>query len=284
MRNIIFIFFFIISGCSEIYSKPFSKTGELSESISELLKITGITGNNAAEDIVARTQAQWFRKPGIERWHIDKTDHLYHEELKSWLKENNFIDEIKPKNKEYKYLVILGASARRVIDRIQYAEALIRSGMSFEKIIILCGERPLDPKQEPFESYAFEDDKNDTNHVPLTETDMMKYVMDRSFLSAHSIEWHSSPMIETKDNKKRRPTTADTIALWMQSKPSPGSCLIISTQPYVQYQEAVARAYVPTEFSLELAAPECSRKISDGNHLDNLARWMYQEWELMKKN
>ena len=88
-------------------------------------------------------------------------------------------------------------------------------------------------------------------------------------------------MINIGQSKQRRPNTADTIKLWMHANPEPGLSLIISSQPYVHYQDAVLRAYLPAEFTLEVVGKKARSVVSDGKHLDNLARWLYQEEKLL---
>lgn len=89
-------------------------------------------------------------------------------------------------------------------------------------------------------------------------------------------------MIDCGNGKQRRPNTTGTVTMWLNTHPEPGSCLIIASQPYAHYQEAVVKKLLSsTEYHVETAACESLDQIGDGDHLDNLAQWMYQ-WEVIK--
>lgn len=287
MKKLFLLMLLSVVGIMHSFDKmtpPFDKNGIPDAVISELLNIAGIKQDGTAPDIVKKTQEEWIRKPGTERWEIDAQDKKYHEALRAWLEAHDFVKEIKPQEKEYKYMIILGGIAPRVKNRVLKAQELLKAGLICTKIIIICGERPLDEKVEAFDLYATEEDaKNKKFEAPTTETAMMKYVVDHSELDKNNIEWYSVPMIETGSGQKRRPTTGDTVNLWLASHPQAGSCLFISMQPHAHYQDAVVRNLMPDGFTVETVAPESNVVISDGDHLDNLARWLYQEWENRKK-
>ena len=67
---------------------PFDIEGRPADYVLELLEITGIDHERTAESIVKSTQAQWIRKPGVERWELDDTNLDCHFELFAWLLKN----------------------------------------------------------------------------------------------------------------------------------------------------------------------------------------------------
>ena len=283
MKNI-YTFILCCMNLLHAMHEPFNKNAVPDQSVIELLNIASIKHNGTVDDIIKKTQEQWIRKSGTERWEIDKSNHPYHDQLIVWLGDNNFIQEISPQLKHYKYIVLMGGAAQRVKSRIKYIEELIQT-VSFNKLIMLCGERPLDSHEEQFEMYAYQEDINTTEFQrPKTETDMMKYIAAHTQLPENKIEWHSMPMIDTGDNKRRRPTTEDTLKLWLAAQPQPGTCLIVSSQPHARYQEAVVKSVMPDEFEVHIAAPQSSTYVCDGDYLDNLARWLYQTWKLLNKS
>ena len=71
-------------------------------------------------------------------------------------------------------------------------------------------------------------------------------------------------------------STADTFIDWLKQNPESGSCLVISNNPYIGYQDLVARTFLPSDFKIETVGSQGSgEKVSV--YLDNLARWLYQE-------
>ncbi len=80
----------------------------------------------------------------------------------------------------------------------------------------------------------------------------------------------------------KRPTTGDTIKLWLTELAPQGKILAISNQPYVGYQHAVLKSFVPKELLVETVGPKTAVVNSD-IVVDNLARWLYQENLLQKK-
>lgn len=242
--------------------------------ILELLKIAEIKHDGTMENIIRQTQAKWLRKPNVERWEITTQNVSFHTALHQWLKQNNFVQELPPKKEHYMYLIIMGFAAPRAKQCIAYAEKMAKR---CKKVLVLCGERPLDQKIESFGVYAVVEDKDHGLHEPKTETEMMQYIINHSSLRNTEIEWYSIPMLDAGDGKKRRPTTADTIIAWQANHPQPDSCLIASVQPRAHHQDAIVRQYIPPSFTVETCAPAIEGSISDGEHLDNLARWLYQD-------
>jgi len=51
------------------------------------------------------------------------------------------------------------------------------------------------------------------------------------------------------------PTLQSTIRDWMATSPAPGSCLAISTQPFVGYQEAACKFLLSDQYPVEGVGP-----------------------------
>ncbi len=73
---------------------------------------------------------------------------------------------------------------------------------------------------------------------------------------------------------KDRPTTKDTLLDWLNEKPPLKRTLLISNQPYGEYQRLVAASLSQIEFDIAAALP-----YEKGNgvaiYLDTLARLFY---------
>src|SRR5260221_8073371 len=144
--------------------------------------------------------------------------------------------------------------------RIGYLEKIAHSGVHFKQVVLLSGARPLDLKIEI---------------APVgcqTEGEALAYLWKACSLSKQVASAHfDCPMVEG-----RRPITADTYNFWLASKPKAGSCFMISNQPYCLYQQLVAEALVPKEFTFETVGPASdSLKANPAALLDTIARCLY---------
>jgi hypothetical protein len=78
-----------------------------------------------------------------------------------------------------------------------------------------------------------------------------------------------------------RPTTHDTVDAWIATNPKPGSCLSISSQPFVYYQEITMKNALEKhpDFGIEGVGFDYDDpdyfKNNIGAYLDNLARTIF---------
>jgi hypothetical protein len=123
-------------------------------------------------------------------------------------------------------------------------------------LVFLTGERPLlDSEKE---------------YLPglQTESEMVRWVYEHSDLPKEI-----PPLfIEVPMKGNRRPNTLDTIHAWLQTDPHPITCLALSNQPYVHYQQAVLDRLLP--FSVETVGNAVIGNPSVALMLDTLAREM----------
>jgi hypothetical protein len=241
------------------------------QTLKTVLDITNIQTNNSIEEIVAKTQKEWLRPPNKERFEIETDTYANKKDLLLPLfKKLEMIDAITPIEKKYRYAIVLGALLPRIQKRISYLISLWNSGVRFDAVVFLTGQRTLDKTLEiPL--------LKTEGKTPETETDMVKIVYQTAIMPN---EMRAVPVIfvdaKTKDNK--RPTTGDTVNAWLTHNPPPGSCLVVSNQPYVHYQEEVLKTLLPETFTIECIGDEVddNEKVMTAVYLDTLARWLYQ--------
>jgi hypothetical protein len=238
-------------------------------------------------ELVAYTQREWLRKPGLERWQVEEKYEESRQILIPLFQKLGMIDNVKPIKKEYCYVLILGATVDRVRSRLFHLQKLCEQGIKFDFIILLGGQRPLDKEIES-EAHLFDynsylpirKDWHVPTVLPSTEIEMMKMVVDQSDLPLALKEkmiFIDTPMQLTAEGKQRRPNTADTIKSWLATSPLSGSCLCISSQPFVGYQDSVIRTYLPSDFIIETVGLYAFDDCTVVACLDTLARWLYQE-------
>lgn len=260
----------IVLSCSDCACKP-------SKALLSLLSLLKIEHTNTLESIVSSTQKAWLRPVGQERWQLKERFQDLKPQIMPLLKNMGLLDERHASNRHYRYAVVLGATYKSVKERFSFLLAEWQRGIRFQDIIFLGSERPLDMLSENIWL-------TDTQ-VPRTETEMMKRAWQEmelpKDLKAVPMKIFDTPMKQDKDGKFLRPNTGDTIKYWLLSDPKPGSVLAISNQPYAIYQDAVLRTYLPNSFRVETIGPEAEQD-SIAVYLDNLARILYQEQQMLK--
>lgn len=261
----------------------------VSSDVLKLLELTGVQHDGTLDDTVKQTQDQWLRKPGQERWDIEKYTIQNEQELWTVFSKLGLCDAAKPQYQEYEHALILGALFKRIADRMQYLVDLWKQGTRFKSIVMLGGARPVVEAQgENLESYlAWLGQESLDQNLPETETDVLKFVYDHidmpEEMKALPVVFVDVPMLQNSSGSLRRPTTGDTIEWWLKTDPTPGRCLFVSSQPYVGYQQSVVKTFLPSNFMVDTVGSKCSGTLNIGVMLDNLARWLYQENKRLQK-
>ncbi len=258
----------------------FQKDDTATQSLSKLLVAFNILANTQ-DQIVKATQEAWLRPAHKERWESPNPHGNRKEELMPLFKEIGLVCQVKPSQKEYDFLLIMGALHKRAQMRIDYAVKLWKEGYRFKKIVVLGSERPLDAEQEPAHEF-------NTDEKPHNEFGMLKYCCNNSMpaemLTSKNIIFIDTPNTIDAHGKIKRATTGDTINEWLKTEnPKPGSCLVVSNQPHIGYQETVVKNLVPQTFSVEGTGDQQSPDTPVSDILDALARWIYNENQLRKK-
>lgn len=266
----------------------YEKNGKINPTLLSLLQTVSISHANTLESIVDSTQKSWLRKSGQERWDLSNT---YSQALNSLIVnhclELNMINEIIPSRNHFNYALVMGASLETIRNRFAFLLKLIDNGITFDSIVFLTGQRSLDPTLESSEklldlknaNLPINPNRSLKGTLPSNETEMIRMVISQTDLSTstHSkITVVDTPCKITDSGTVMRPTTGDTFASWLKDNPKPGSALIISSQPYVGYQDMVARTYLPTTFTVDSSGCVHKEPIIDADLLDTLARWIYQ--------
>src|SRR5262249_341267 len=153
--------------------------------------------------------------------------------------------------------------------RIDHLITQFRRGVHFNQVILLTGQRFLDPKAE--EQYS-----------PFkTEAEMVLFLWEKTQMPEEMRKIPclliDAPKQKKNDGSWTRNNTKDTVIEWLKTNPSPGRCLFISSQPFLGYQDSVVRTVIPSTFSTETIGSQADPDLPVAVFLDNLARWLYQE-------
>ncbi|MBS0649206.1 MAG: hypothetical protein JSS10_08295 [Verrucomicrobia bacterium] len=262
MKKLIAAFFLLVS--SLCHAK---QTAFFDNDLKQLLEVMAVSHDGTPKSIVDATQKKWIRPAGKERWEVEDTlTTPQRNAVIDFCNKKGFFREIKPAHHDYDYALILGATVLRMEKRMSYLAKLAEAGVHFKKVILLSGARPLDASVEAIPEGC------------KTECDAMEYLWKAQPLSKQ-VAWkhYQHPMVIMAEGKTRRPTTADTFALWMKDSPQPGRCFFVSNQPYCFYQQAVAENLMPSTFVFETvgAAAEASSQ-NAAVMLDTIARCLYE--------
>lgn len=168
------------------------------------------------------------------------------------------MEESAPQQKEYDYVLLIGASYRPVAKRIDYAVKLWQQGVRFKEMVMLGSERALDYQQEPVSHFYDFNYQRPLSDIPQNEREMLQVVYETTRLP-EEMETRKTSYIKAPNsvvnNESIIPTTRDKIAEWLKQNPKPGSCLIISHQPQVHSQKDIIRNALPSSFTLDAAGP-----------------------------
>lgn len=263
------------------------------QSLTALLDGLNIKHTNTLESIVQETQKEWLRKPGTERWHEQKNfSSQSHTLIIKECSSLGMIGAITPKQKKYDYIIVLGGTVQTTRKRFAYALELINQNVSCNSIVFLCGQRPLDKTIES-EEILVNDITNPLHQradwqkpaiLPTTETEMAHMIIDQTELPKNikeKIVVIDTPSKIGPNGNIVRPTTGDTFAQWLSFGVQPGTVLVISSQPYVGYQDSVSRTFLPKTFIIETVGKASQDDVSDAIMLDTLTRWIYQSKQLL---
>ncbi len=135
--------------------------------LSQLLFLLNVPHENTLDSIVAATQKRWLQT-GKERWEFQELEEEKKQQLIPLFEQIGLFDESRASFNEYDYALVYGGFYSRVQQRIQHLIKEYERGIRFNEVILLTGQRYLDPN---------------TNEKSLpfrTETEMMLFVWENS--------------------------------------------------------------------------------------------------------
>ncbi len=253
--------------CFLVLFKPMHADIFTSEALQELLSLLDVPHQQDAKSIVDATQMR-FLQTGKERWEYAPLEEDKKTQLIPLFKQIGLWDEIRAGQQKYDSALIFGGFYTRVCQRLSFLVEEFERGVRFQQIVFLTGQRFLDRNTE----------EKDLPITINTETEMMLYAWEHLPMPQ---ELREIPLIviDTPRQQTKRPTTRDTLISWLNESIDPGHCLFVSSQPFCGYQNAVARNCLPSSAKIETIGPKNSDDLSVAVYLDNLARWLYEEYQ-----
>ncbi|SCA59013.1 Uncharacterized protein AB751O23_BY_00010 [Chlamydiales bacterium SCGC AB-751-O23] len=257
----------------------------------ELIKLLSIFGCESKDfdEIVDFTQKHWLRLENQERWDMNEIAAKYStNEILKLLKEIRMVDEIRPQDKEYDSVLILGALAPRMAMRLSYALKLWEKGLRFKNLVFLAGQRPLIAERElevlkdPSQFDLNINDEPPSDLAPKTEFEIIKAIVKRvklpeDFKEKVTIKFINAAMRENKDGSLKRPTNMETLKEWAEQNTKPCSCLLVSNQPFILAAHQAALLALDKGYKIDSCGKSCSDSTKISVQLDSLARTLYTE-------
>jgi len=234
--------------------------GDLYPAAKKLLHLCDVPLSLSENELLPYLQKHWMQA-GKERWEMKALYEDRKEAAIPLLREIGCIDELEAKNNHYDYALVLGATRFRMEKRLDFLQKQIEKGVEIGQIVLLSGDRKLDPEIEAFPKEL------------KTEAELFIYLYENHPLYGKT----PFTVVDSKPEFGRRPTTATTLRDWIATKPSPGRCLAVSCQPFVGYQEAVIKSILPHPFSVEAIGPALENPYPLAIYLDNFAKWLLYE-------
>jgi len=214
------------------------------------------------EHITECNPQEWIQKG--DRWTFKDRFEDKREEILSVLDSMGMFEAKEATQSHYDYALVPGALHGSVKRRIDHLIKQWNQGVRFNMIVFLTGQRPLHLEKEK----AF---------LPLkTETAMMIYTWEQAKMP---LELREVPLVVIDAPPlplRGRPTTESTVYVWLKHNPKPGSILMVSSQPYVGYQQAILQTLLPS-FTIEGVGAEGGSSLPTSVLLDTLGKQL--SWE-----
>ena len=240
-----------------LFSTPLQERMISNELIDELFCEWAIRENKLEE-----TQVKWLRPAQKERWEIDELAVDKKIVVIEWAKRAGLFEEWTPILKHYDKAFILGSTTKSMQERLKYLSKLFDQGITFNEVVFLTSERPLDRRVDDFCDLC------------KTETEAAKIIWKTADLSQ---EIRTIPVIFISPPCQglKRPTTQENIKSWLAQNQTPVTALFVSSQPHAIYQYAVINHTLPESYLFDVVT-EKAAPLSAVIILDTLARWIFE--------
>ncbi len=276
MRILLLLFLLILPCCAP--DANLTEQEKLLSSIKKLFKVLNLPHEGSLTQMNEIAQKELLRKPGQERWDMDKTAYNdKKDQILPILDEMGLLQERKPSGQEYDYILIQGALIKRMRDRLYYLQQIWPSLSSQTrkntKIVFLTGGRPLEPTQESAEvllnpslsPIPFRPEWVPPANLPQIEKEAAEFAWDQVIENKElrhkkdqgEVLFVNAPLM---GDPPRRPTAADTISFWLDSQQNLNALgaeytrfwtsaiplnkakyLVISNNPFILFQHKVVQ-------------------------------------------
>lgn len=241
--------------------------------LKDIFKITGTKGVESLETAVKQSNFRWLRPKGLELWERQYSllDDTQRAALLKKVKNSDLAKEKMPSKKHYDAIVILGATASRVKSRMEFFHRLYKQGVKCDKIYLLGSTRDLKIGSDADKEMA---KVLEAKNNEATEMAMMQELWQQTKLDLpKDIEIIAIQSGQRLDGT--RANTEDTLVEMLKDfgDVQGKSFLFISNNPYIPYQDAVAKKVLTSYgIKIETVGEAMSPSTTMENVLDTVAR------------
>jgi hypothetical protein len=300
----------VIGGICEAPPRITDKKGAILTEILTIATYFNYTpANSKPDDITALysfTHKIFLRPEGSERYDETAIQHYHRlcaplslpqkQKLIESFKKLGNINPIYPKKKTHDYIVIQGATVPTMRHRLMFLVKLIEDNKiqlsAKTRIIFLVGERSLyasETSKVLLDPFPYEKDPTwqKPAHLPKDERDAAKFIWSQLKLPPALRDLNPHFTDTQKAPGSSRAQTRDCIQTWLKTDHVKGNILMVSSNPYINYQEgvvklAIKKAGLENEIQVDSVGPEMRIENENidivlGVALDTLARTIFIE-------
>lgn len=237
MKKLLIVPVFIgaVFGCEAIWNNG------PTDLLKDIFKITETNGVENLDTAVKQSNFRWIRPKGLERWDVYSLfDTPVRSALAKKIKHSAIAKEKMPLKKHYDAVIVYGATTSRVKGRIGFLIHLYHKGITWDKIYLLGSTRDLKIGNEADQEMAKVLEKKGLAPTEMTmmnelwqETKMPEQLRAISVVSIQSGERSDGTRANTEDTLVDMAKDGNNVA--------GKSFLFISNNPYICYQDAVAK-------------------------------------------
>lgn len=264
---VVLVFVSAVFGCEAIWDNGPTQL------LKDIFTITETDGVENLDTAVKQSNFRWIRPKGLERWDVYTLfNSIVRSALTKKIKHSAIAKEKMPLKKHYGAVVVYGATTSRVKRRIEFLIHLYNKGVTWDKIYLLGSTRDLKIGNEADQEMSKILKKKElasTEMVMMNElwhqTKMPEKLRTITVVSIQSGERPDGTRANTEDTLVDMVKNGDNV----EGK----SFLFISNNPYICYQDAVAkRALDQYKVTVETVGEAMTPNETMENVLDTVAR------------
>jgi hypothetical protein len=234
------------------------KNNKPSDNFGQLLDLFEIDHNSTLTGVHQALQEKWYQAGKLRAEITEGQAHKRDASMKLF-EALGMVASAPARNDHYSHSLLLGATETAVTKRLDHIASEWNRGVRFQMMSLLGSTRSMIDGKERKE---FRD-----------EAEMMRAIYEEK---RNGFPWSVQPsVLKAKPSPgKKHAGTAETLELWNRNA-APGTVLLVSSQPFVEYQRLVAEEVMPNR-SIDATGYAAPGSTPVTTYLDNIAKMVFQ--------